>query len=52
MERVQHLQTIWHPIGQKTEVFHPILFANSALLTAMGNDLGFDEAFSAPLGYY
>jgi len=27
-------------------------FANSALVTAMGNDLGFDEAFSAPLGYY
>jgi D-sedoheptulose 7-phosphate isomerase len=27
-------------------------FGNSALLTAMGNDLGFDEAFSAPLGYY
>ena len=27
-------------------------FANSALNTAMGNDLGFDEAFSAPLGYY
>ena len=27
-------------------------FANSALVSAMGNDLGFDEAFSAPLGYY
>jgi D-sedoheptulose 7-phosphate isomerase len=27
-------------------------FANAALLTAMGNDLGFDEAFSAPLGWY
>ena len=27
-------------------------FASSSLLTAMGNDLGFDEAFSAPLGYY
>ncbi len=27
-------------------------FANSALLTAMGNDLGFDEAFSAPLSWY
>ena len=27
-------------------------FANSALNTAMGNDLGFDAAFSAPLGYY
>lgn len=27
-------------------------FANSALLTAMGNDLGFEEAFSAPLSWY
>jgi len=27
-------------------------FANAALLTAMGNDLGFDDAFSAPLGWY
>lgn len=27
-------------------------FASSPLLTAMGNDLGFDETFSAPLGYY
>ena len=27
-------------------------FASSSLLTAMGNDLGFDEVFSAPLGYY
>lgn len=27
-------------------------FANSALLTAMGNDLGFAEAFSAPLSWY
>jgi D-sedoheptulose 7-phosphate isomerase len=27
-------------------------FASSPLLTAMGNDLGFDEVFSAPLGYY
>ena len=27
-------------------------FSSSPLLTAMGNDLGFDEAFSAPLGYY
>ena len=27
-------------------------FANAALLTAMGNDLGFEEAFSAPLSWY
>jgi D-sedoheptulose 7-phosphate isomerase len=27
-------------------------FASTPLLTAMGNDLGFDEVFSAPLGYY
>lgn len=27
-------------------------FANSALLTAMGNDLGFNEAFAAPLSWY
>lgn len=27
-------------------------FANSALLTAMGNDLGYEEAFSAPLSLY
>ena len=27
-------------------------FANSALLTAMSNDLGFEEAFSAPLNCY
>jgi len=27
-------------------------FANSALLTAMGNDLGFEEVFSAPLSWY
>ena len=27
-------------------------FANSALLTAMGNDLGYEEAFSAPLSWY
>ncbi len=27
-------------------------FANSALLTAMGNDLGFEDAFSAPLSWY
>lgn len=27
-------------------------FSDSALLTAMGNDLGFEESFSAPLGWY
>jgi len=27
-------------------------FANAALLTAMGNDLGFAEAFAAPLSWY
>lgn len=27
-------------------------FSSSPFLTAMGNDLGFDEVFSAPLGYY
>jgi D-sedoheptulose 7-phosphate isomerase len=27
-------------------------FANSALLTAVGNDLGYEEAFSAPLSWY
>ncbi|WP_309398965.1 SIS domain-containing protein [Cerasicoccus maritimus] len=27
-------------------------FANSALITAMGNDLGYEEAFSAPLSWY
>lgn len=27
-------------------------FSNAALLTAMGNDLGFEEAFSAPLSWY
>ena len=27
-------------------------FANSALLSAMGNDLGYEEAFSAPLSWY
>lgn len=27
-------------------------FSDSALLTAMGNDLGYEEAFSAPLGWY
>jgi len=27
-------------------------FSNSALLTAMGNDLGFEEAFAAPLSWY
>jgi len=27
-------------------------FANSALVTAMGNDLGFDEVFSSPLSCY
>ncbi len=27
-------------------------FSDSALLTAMGNDLGFEEAFSAPLSWY
>ena len=27
-------------------------FTNPALLTAMGNDLGFEESFSAPLSWY
>ena len=27
-------------------------FSSAPILTAMGNDLGFDDAFSAPLGYY
>lgn len=27
-------------------------FSSAALLTAMGNDLGFAEAFAAPLGWY
>jgi D-sedoheptulose 7-phosphate isomerase len=27
-------------------------FSDSALLTAMGNDLGYEEAFSAPLSWY
>ena len=27
-------------------------FANSALITAMGNDLGYEEVFSAPLSWY
>jgi D-sedoheptulose 7-phosphate isomerase len=27
-------------------------FSDSALLTAMGNDLGYEHAFSAPLGWY
>lgn len=27
-------------------------FASSSILTAIGNDLGFDETFSVPLGYY
>ena len=27
-------------------------FSDSALLTAMGNDLGYERAFSAPLGWY
>ncbi|WPJ94703.1 SIS domain-containing protein [Coraliomargarita algicola] len=27
-------------------------FANSALLTAMGNDLGYEETFCAPLSWY
>ena len=27
-------------------------FANSPMVTAMGNDLGFDEVFSGPLSYY
>ncbi|MFT5882557.1 MAG: D-sedoheptulose 7-phosphate isomerase [Crocinitomicaceae bacterium] len=27
-------------------------FASAALLTAMGNDLGFEEVFSAPLSWY
>lgn len=27
-------------------------FSDSALLTAMGNDLGFNDAFSAPLSWY
>ena len=40
----EHLQTTWYLIGLKMEnPFAP--FANSALLTAMGNDLGFDDAF-------
>lgn len=29
-----------------------LAFANSALLTAMGNDLGYEEVFSAPLSWY
>jgi hypothetical protein len=27
-------------------------FSDSALLTALGNDLGYEESFSAPLGWY
>jgi len=27
-------------------------FSDSALLTALGNDLGFEESFSAPLGWF
>jgi D-sedoheptulose 7-phosphate isomerase len=27
-------------------------FTNSSIVTAMGNDLGFDEVFSGPLSYY
>lgn len=27
-------------------------FANSALITALGNDLGYEDAFSAPLSWY
>ena len=46
---MQHLQTTWHLIGLKTECVPSHTFASSPLLSAMGNDLGFDDAFSAPL---
>lgn len=29
-----------------------LAFANSALMTAMGNDLGYEEVFAAPLDWY
>ena len=43
-----HMALDWTKNGRvRTHAFN-----DSALLTAMGNDLGYEDAFSAPLGWY